>query len=151
MRNRQYAQLIWLLTFFTGLTLVINVCIYQGYAQQFYLELQYSILALFIAFPLVCDILPAYKNISAIGILSKCAILCFIRIHDTAVQYTERLNWQRSVLKDTKGKLIISEQKVPMPLLKMSWGSAFEFWALSTLKEKETRSIIIEEQPNEFD
>ncbi len=150
-REKKYAKVLLFAAFFITLLGIINISYYDGQAQQFYLEPQYTILVVFIAFPFVYDVLPGFKSYSKVLIFLAVGVLCCIRIYHTADEYQERLDWQRTVLKTTSEKLILSEQKVPMKLLKMSWGSSFEFWALSTIEQHETRSVIIEEKPGEFD
>jgi hypothetical protein len=46
----------------------------------------------------------------------------------------------------------MSEKEVPMDTLIMSWGSSFEFWLLSSLRNPDApRSIVIDEDPARFD
>lgn len=133
------------------LVLLINVCYFYG-QDQFYLEPQYSILPIFISYPLVYDIFPKFKSKKIpVFIVASVVLLSFIRIINTARLYTERLNWDKNILKSTTGKIILKEKDVPMNLLKLSWGSSYEFWLLSTMENKQSRSIIIEQTTGEFD
>ena len=67
-----------------------------------------------------------------------------VRIYYYHIPITNRLNWQRTFLAKHEGKkLIVHERHAPMDTLMMSWGSAYEFWLLSTIETGETASIAI--------
>ena len=82
-------------------------------------------------------------------------IIGLIRIYATHPMYTKRLNVYRNFLKATENstqkKLIIPASVAPMNTLLMTWASSYEFWLLSTIEKGESRSVIIEEKPGEFD
>ncbi len=69
------------------------------------------------------------------------------RVFSISNIYNDRLDWQKQFLIKTEKlenkKLVVSEEKVPMKILKMSWATPYEFWLISTLENKQTRSIII--------
>jgi hypothetical protein len=151
LKKRKFMRLLLFAASSLVLVALINVCYFYG-QFQFYLEPQYSILSIFISFPLVYDILPQVKIKIIPVFLVSCIILCSVfRIFNSARIYTERLNWFRKELSLTSGKVIIKEQDVPIKILKLTWGSAYEFWLLSTLETNQSRSVIIEGIPHEFD
>jgi hypothetical protein len=70
--------------------------------------------------------------------------------------WTNRIQWERTVLEETKNrphrKLVLSEQQAPMNILKLSWGSPYEFLMLSSLAHPDSaRCLIIDEHPERFD
>jgi hypothetical protein len=154
LRTRAYGKLALLLVFFFGLLFLINVSYAQG-AEQFYLEPQYMILALFVSFGLVYDVFPLMKEKATAAVVAVVALLAFFRIAHAHSFYSERVDWFRSYLKETRAdthrKIVLPQQFVPMDKLRMSWGSAYEFWLLSTMEQGESRSVIIEEQPGSLD
>lgn len=152
LRNRRFGKLFLFAGFFLGLTALINVVNYSGSAQQFYLEPQYSLLAVFVGVVATYDLLPAFrKPLLPTLALNLILLLCFVRIVQTGKEYTARLSWYRETMQQTPDKTILAESATPVPLLKMTWGSAYEWWLLSTLETGQTKSLIIEEKPGEFD
>ncbi|MBO9703530.1 MAG: hypothetical protein J7604_25200 [Sporocytophaga sp.] len=140
--KKEYLKLGFFTLSIIGFTLFINVCYFRG-AEQFYLEPQYSILAIFIAFPLSYDIMPILKTKYSTLLLSLIIVTCIGRILITERIYSKRLDWYRSFLKGNNNeKMIVNQKKVPMDLLKMGWSSALEFWLLSTIENKSTASIV---------
>ncbi len=126
----------------------------QG-ADQFYLENQYQVLSIFVCLPLIYDVLPAMTPAHrAYPILALICIMGLFRIYAQRTDYQQRLEWERQLMEKTaempQPKLILTGAW-PKDILKMAWASSYEFWLLSTLDHHASRSIIIEEQPGEYD
>lgn len=153
--QKKYQKLLLSLAAFLGFVMLINVSYPDG-SYQFYIEPQYAILTVYIAVPFCYDIIPAISKKGIImAALPVMLLLCLIKIYNTHKEYTTRMSWYQSVLDKTAGrsnkKLIMKAGSDPLHLVKMDWASAYEFWLLSTLKTGNSRSIIIEERPGEFD
>ncbi|MEN9522114.1 MAG: hypothetical protein RL065_491 [Bacteroidota bacterium] len=153
--KKSFIKLLLFGSFFFGYLLIVNVS-HQGGGDQFYLESQYLVLMFLLGVPFLYDVLPNMKN----SFIAKAALLIivsigFIRIYYTHYQYTERLNWYQQTItqvnKIPTQKVIIKQSNVPMQKIILSWGSAYEFWLLSTIEQKKSASIIIAEQNAEFD
>jgi hypothetical protein len=153
---KKYLHLGLVCSFFLGYLFIVNSSMSKG-AEQFYIENQYLILSVFVILPLVYHVLPHLKKPNmTYFIVSFVAFVAFIRIFATHNTYTNRLEWERNLLVTTANlpqkKLIITKAKQPdNNLLLMNWGTAYEFWLLSTIEQGESRSLILEEAPNEFD
>ncbi len=153
--KKRWIKLLLLLGFYLGFS-ILMIGTYPNGADQFYLEPQYSILSFFIVLPLSYELLPSVKRqITFVIIIIFIIMVSLTRIWNAHHHYTARLNWFRDILKNTtvtnSQKIIIPKQKVPMERVLMTWGSSYEFWLLSTIEQGISRSIIIEEAPNEFD
>ncbi|MEO7174339.1 MAG: hypothetical protein ABIV51_00905 [Saprospiraceae bacterium] len=149
LRKKAYLKLSYFAACFFGFMLLINVT-NAGGADQFYLEPQYSILTVFLAFPLVYDLFPTISYRSKNVILTVVVLCCFYRIFAIGGYYQNRLDWYRTTMQTSHAKLILQESEIPMGLIKMAWASSFEFWLLSTIEQNSTRSIIVENVPEEF-
>lgn len=136
--------------------LMVNVPFHQG-DNQFYLENLYLPLALFVAVPLVFDVLPAL--LTERGLFLALPLLVFVQlahIYRSHQPWTERLRWEQEFLQKTAGlpqrKLLLTEQQVPMDKLILSWGASYEFLLLSALEHPDSaRCIIVDEAPERFD
>jgi hypothetical protein len=154
-KQRLYNKIFLLSSYFVGFCFVVNVS-YPNGAAQFYLENQYLILSFFVCLPFTFEVLPQIKNSKIqYGILCMIFAIGIFRIINTHQFYTNRLNWNRNLLLQTEvlpnKKLIISSSKAPEDTLLMTWASSYELWLLSTIEKGISRSIIIEENENEFD
>lgn len=155
LKHRLYFKLFLLFGFFLGFCLLVNVSYPDG-ANQFYLENQYLLLGFFVALPFVIDVLPKLKTPNfQLVVTSVICIIGIYRVYNAHDIYTTRLNWNRNLLSSTSNlsnkKLILTANQAPVDTLFMTWGSSFEIWLLSTIETGISRSIIIEESPNEFD
>jgi len=144
--SRQILKLLLFTGCFVGYSIVVNIG-QKGASHQFYIESQYLVLSFFTILPLVTEVLPKVNNKLQVAILAFVILASLTRIQQTHTIFTKRLEWQRNFLAETKfmanNKFILQRKDVPMDLLLESWGSAFEFWLLSTLESGETRSIYI--------
>jgi hypothetical protein len=127
-------------------TLLINTT-YPNGTQQFYIENFYLPLSLFVILPLVYDVLPSLRVRTAMCSLILLLILRITHISYSSTPFTYRLRWMRNEINKTSlsehPKIIIPEHTVPLNVLMTTWGSAYEFWLLSTLENGRTCSIII--------
>ncbi|MFN0037855.1 MAG: hypothetical protein ACKVUS_22555 [Saprospiraceae bacterium] len=141
--------------------LLVNVPFHEAVGQQFYMENLYLPLAVFASVPLVFDVLRGQNGSEhlarnaaiALGIL--CAANLF-RIAQAHRPWTERLRWEQTFLKETaprpRRKILLSDKQAPMGLLKMSWGSPYEFLLLSSLAHPDSaRCILVTDNPERFD
>lgn len=154
--QRKWKKLMLLAGMFFGYLLLVNVSYYQG-MPQFHIESFYLPLSVFVILPLVFDVFPLIKKrpimLTLLGL-----ILCIRIIHIGSLHkpYSNRLVLQNKMLDkleklDSK-KLVLDQKDVPLDTLIMSWGSSFEFWLLSSLRNPEApRSIVIDEDPARFD
>jgi hypothetical protein len=154
--QKKWRKLLLLNAFFFGYLLLVNVSIPESY-HRFYLENLWLPLGLFVAVPLVFDVLPHFleKEKSrrwAFGLLIFCVAARLLNIGLAHRPWTARLDWERSFLKETSAlprkKMLLSESQVPMDKLLLSWGSSFEFMLLSSLHHPDsTRLITVDEDP----
>jgi hypothetical protein len=149
-RHRAWRKLTLTFGFFFGYLLMVNVSYPQG-AEDFYIENLYLPLSLFVIVPLVLDVLPALPLRWATAAVAGILLLRVLHIGLHHAPYTARLNWERDFLKNTPAdKLIFPNSAAPMDTLMMNWGTSYEFWLLSTVESGHTRSILIDEDPQQF-
>jgi len=149
-RRKAWTKLALTAGFFFGYLLVVNVS-YPDYGESFYMENLYLPLGLFVIVPFVLDVLPAWPVRWATGIVAAMLLLRVVHIGLNHEKFTARLEWERNYLAQTTsegaGKMIVSERAAPMDTLMMSWGTAYEFWLLSTVEQGETRGLLIDVDP----
>lgn len=139
-----------------GYMLLVNVPFHAG-DNQFYLENLYLPLALFVAIPLVFDVLPGLLSAGGAFVsISLLTIFQLFHIYHSHRPWTERLHWEQEFLHKTAGlqhrKLLVTEQQVPMDTLVLSWGTSYEFLMLSALEHPDSaRCILVDEAPERFD
>lgn len=154
-RRRLFGKLFLMLAFFAGLSFLINIA-YVRDAPKSYLENQYQLLAIFAALPLAYDLFPRIKkNWVKAALIGLIAAACLLRVYGAHTPYEKRLDWLRGFLAESasleRKKRILRADQVPVKKLVMTWGCSYETWLLSTLEQGETRSLLIEEKPGEFD
>lgn len=149
--SRNLNKLLVFALYFTGYLLLVNVCYPTSATPDFYIENLYAPLALFIAIPLVFDVLPKLSKEKMVIYLSSLLILVsLVRIYVVGGKYTARLSYEEQLLSQYGNKkTIISLKKVNTNILEETWGAPFEFWLLSTLKNNSTASILIDEIPQD--
>lgn len=151
--QKKWNKLLLFNVFFFGYLLLVNISIPNGY-HRFYLENLYLPLSLFVAVPLVFDVLPRFGENGewpkwGFAVLAVCLAVRLFNIGLAHRPWTARLDWERNFMRENPGKLLLPESKVPMDKLLLSWGSSFEFMLLSSLDNPSgTRMIAIEEDPN---
>jgi len=143
-----------IISFVFGYLFLVNISFPNG-GPNFFVESKYILLSLFVSIPIIFNI---YPKIAIRPVFITIAVIIFIRlihIYNTHDLYTARLGWLRNTLDKTEGfqnkKLIISEDEVPMDTLLMSWGTSYEFLLLSTIENRNPRSIIVSDNPDKFD
>jgi hypothetical protein len=153
--QKKWFKLLLFSSFFLGYLLLVNVSIPESF-HRFYLENLYLPLSLFVAVPLVFDVLPHFGKKGdwprwGFAVLAVFLAARLLNIGIAHRPWMARLDWQREFLREHAGKLLVPENSVPMKQLFMSWGSSFEFMLLSSLENpNETRLIAIDEDPNRF-
>ena len=68
-----------------------------------------------------------------------------IRLYDipsASTEYTQRLDFYRSLLSDTKGKLLIEEQELNPPVPLITWSASDELLLLSALNNADSARCI---------
>lgn len=151
--QKKWRKLLLFNAFFLGYLLLVNVSFPDGF-HQFYVENLYLPLGLFVAVPLVFDVLPHFgKNGDwpkwGFAALAVCLAVRVAHIGLAHRPWTERLDWERNFMKENSGKLLVPESRVPMDKVLLSWGSSFEFMLLSSLENPDsTRLIAIDEDPS---
>lgn len=151
-QKREYAKLSIFLFFILGYLLLINVSYPDNATSPFYIENMYLPLAVFIALPLIYDILPLYRSkMIPITLFAWILITGCIRIYATHALYSERVDWERKFIQaNGDKKLLINSKEEPMNILVMTWGTPYEFWLLSTIETGKTASVIINDDPDQL-
>ncbi|HAD12936.1 MAG TPA: hypothetical protein DCF33_10935 [Saprospirales bacterium] len=158
-RQHRFTQAAFMALWPLGFVLLVNVPFHDSIGKQFYMENLYLPLAVYAAVPLMFLVFNQPKeglSNRAFWVLFVLFGLSFWRISQAAKEWNLRLRWERQLLQTTHSrplkKLIIQESQVPMDLLKMSWGSPYEFLLLSALEHPDSaRCVIITDQPSRYD
>lgn len=150
LKRRQFVALFWFFLFFTGYLLLINSS-YPDPAnlRHFYLEHMYLPLGTMTLLALAHTGILNHINTSG-----SILILLFLAIRLTHIgtyhqYFTDKIAWQRQFLLAQPTDKIIYAEKDVLDVRKLiyTWGSAEEFWLLSTLELGETRSVGIFDNP----
>jgi hypothetical protein len=151
--QKNWRKLLLLNAFFFGYLLLVNVSIPDSF-HRFYLENLWLPLGLFVAVPLVFDVVPHFGNRGEWPkhAFVALAVVLAVRIFQIGLSHrpwSARLGWERQFMQNNPGKWLVSERQIPMDTLLMSWGSSFEFALLSSLENPTgTRLIAIDEDPS---
>jgi signal transduction histidine kinase len=153
--TQSWLKLSWMLLFFFGYLLLVNVSLLGGVAR-FYVELQYQPLAFFIAIPFAIDVLPAMRlRRTAIVLLALlfASRLALIVYH--SVPYRERLGWHRAMIERLSlregNRYLIEESDAPVKKLILTWGSSYESLLVSSIEgPKKSITYQIDEEPERF-
>lgn len=127
---------------------LINGAFFWG-AEQFYIESYYTTISIFLAVPLLFDVLPSWKSKQLAGfIVVGIVAIRLLHIGYTSRVYERRLDWNRQMLSQSRSyggsKFIIKQEDIPMDKLLMTWGSPFETVMLSALESPDsTRTLLI--------
>lgn len=152
--RKKYLRLIYIIFFIVSYILLVNITFPEG-AVHFFAESKYILLSIFIIMPLVYDIYQEISFKASFYVLILVIMVRIIHISECHTLYSARLDILREVIDKTKNldnkKLIFRQSDFPMDTMMMTWSSAYEFWLLSALENKEQRSIIIDENPERFD
>lgn len=130
---------------------IVNISYPGPHTPDFYRENMYIPLGLFLALPLVYDILPRINKTLTIGILILIASTGLFRIYEMRGSYKGRIDWFRGYMTENGNRKIIgSALNMPQGTMIMSWASSYEFWLLSTIEKGESASIILEDNIDEY-
>lgn len=149
--QRKYFRLTYIMAFFFGYLMLVNVSYPEGDTQQFYIENLYLPLSIFLLVPIIFDILPLLKQNTILLSLGLILMIRIIHIGTNNEKYTDRLEWMKNYMHQTSElknkKLIIDQKSVPIDTLMMTWATPYEFWLLSTCESNISRSILIIDNP----
>lgn len=138
-----------LFCFFIGYLLLINVSLPDG-DFSFHMESFYMPLSLFVSIAFIYDILPLLTKKRGIALLFFIVSCRLVHIGFQHQKFTNPIEWKEALIQETahleNKKLVIYCKDAPDNLM-LTWGSAFEFWMLSTLETGVSRSIIIYDDP----
>ena len=144
-KGREWKQLVLFACSMPGYLLLMNISYPGADIPVFNMENYYLPMAIFIAIPLVFDVMPLLAErklampLLVLIILTGCARIFFV--HQS---YSDRLVWERNLLnKYQDKKVIIAGAKMPIGMDMMIWGIPYECWLLSTIEKGKTASIII--------
>ncbi len=124
---------------------LVNITFQDGNTPAFYLENFYLLFGLFVAVPLVLNVLPvANTGRLPMVVLVLLILSSALRVYSFHGRYVQRISWEREYLEANSGeKLLVSSSTVPMDILVYTWATPYEFWLLSTVEQKTTASITI--------
>ncbi|MCW3123296.1 MAG: hypothetical protein JWQ38_2788, partial [Flavipsychrobacter sp.] len=151
-RAKEVKKLWFFIASVIGYLALVNISYPTAATPQFYMESLYTPLAIFIALPLVFDVLPAWGNgrfilpVMALIIATGC-----IRMYTTHTPYTARLNYERKIL-DQYGeqKVILNSKHFDEQMLQMLWGTPYEFLLLAECERNTPASILIDNNPAKY-
>jgi hypothetical protein len=148
-KERYKVKFALLFGFVLGYLLLINVSLPDG-DFSFHMESFYMPLSLFISIAFIYDILPLLTKKRGIALLFFIVSCRLVHIGFEHQKFTNPIEWKEALIKETahleNKKLVIYSKDAPENLM-LTWGSAFEFWMLSTLETGVSRSIIIYDDP----
>lgn len=150
LRRKEKLKLGFVAVFLLGYILLVHVCFSGQDTPNFYMENMYLVAGVFLALPLVYDLLPALsgRRLPAMGLASLLAVFALVRIWLAQAPYTNRLAWMNDFLKlHQNEKLLTGTPPEAKDLLLMTWGTPYEFWLLSTTTTGRTASLIINDDP----
>lgn len=151
--KKEWKRLAFFIVSFAGYLALVNISYAFRSTPSFYIENLYLPLGVFLALPLVFDVLPVLEKrnlalpVFSLILLSGCA-----RVWAVHSRFTARLDYERAILKQYGDKKIVLDwRKVNAGILQMLWGTPYEFWLLSTVEQGKTASIIIDDNPKRLD
>lgn len=154
-QNRYFIAI--LLSGFTVAHLLL-ICTTNSTADKFYLENLILPIGIFLLLPLTDFVLKKIENykfafVSLLIIIIATRLVFIFNAHSL---YTGRLVWYSSTFKIMEQKntqrMILSEKRIPMNILIMTWASGYESLMLSSLDGPDmAKSLIIDENLAQFD
>lgn len=148
---KKYLHAILMSFFLLGVCFIINVNYATG-VDQFYIESQYLILVVFVAFPFAYFLAPNLKLKPWLRAFMMVSIfISLLRIVVTSEVYKDRLACARKIAEESPTKRIMVLSDAQRHILKYTWGISFEVWLLSTLEHPKTRSVVYEDSIGQFD
>lgn len=139
-----------LINFFTWFYLFVINTSFADNNLKFYMESHYLMLGFFISFPLCFEVFPSINRtailicVFIIGIFIRCIdITTNHKFFTSRITYLENLQSQTNNLRDKK--LLIHDSQIKIDTLLLTWGTAYENWLISSLKNPNNqRSILID-------
>lgn len=148
LKDKQYKMAFFFSGMVLGYLLLVNTSYPTDKTPAFYIEVLYLPLGLFLALPLLFDLLPAWRTQYAAAMVVLIMISGGWRIYSSHSLYTARVNWERRFLQQYgHKKMIVSSKTAGAAHLQMLWGTPYEFWLLSTMENGYSASIIIDDSP----
>jgi len=136
-----------------GYQMLVNVS-YAETKFQFHLENQSLPVSFFLLLAWCTDVLPDLNKGLSIALLSLVLALQCTHIAWVHDKFTHRLEWERAFMRETKdrqpSKLILQETEAHRDDLIMTWATSFEIWLLSTIENGETRSLMVDDNPENW-
>ncbi|MEO0897241.1 MAG: hypothetical protein AAFY71_12625 [Bacteroidota bacterium] len=150
-RKKSWLKLALLVVGVLGYQMLVNIS-YAETKFQFHLENQSLPVSFFLLLAWCTDVLPTLKQrFSMISLAVVLAVQCG-HITLSHQKFTKRLNWERKFMADTSNqvpsKIILRETEYHREQLIMTWATSFEMWLLSTVETGETRSLMVEDNPD---
>ncbi len=147
--NREWRKLAFFVLSVAGYLFLVNVCYPTKATPTFYIENLYLPIGVFLALPLVFDVLPFLeKKRLAFPVFVLILLTGCVRLYATHSVFTERLNLERDVIaKYNNKKVVIGSENVDADLLQMLWGTPYEFLLLGESENNKAASIIIDDKP----
>jgi hypothetical protein len=136
---------------FIGYLALINISYPFNTTPDFYIESLYLPLGVFIALPLIFDVLPHPRTQRfALPLLGLIVLSGCMRLYMLRPLYAARLAYERALL-DTWGtqKVIVNATAADTAALLMTWGAPYELLLLSQIERHIPASIIIDENPDQ--
>lgn len=152
--RKQWWKALLVFTFCIGTLLLLHIGSPKA-SYRFYAEVNYMPLVLFLVIPFLFDIVPAIRSPKLL--LTLFAAVLFLRlntIYHNHQPYRERIDWVKTTMttqseKYAGSQLWIEKEKIPMDMLKMSWGVAYESLLLSAMDGDEiSKTLVILNHPN---
>ena len=146
MKYKRWFELLLSGGFFIAYLLLVNMS-YPGGEHQFYLENLYLPLTIFVAFPLVYDLMPKLKMTYAAYAFILVVAIRLADIYYTHNFYEERVDYLYGLIDEVQAgedsKVLLKEQEADKEALMMTWAVPYEVWVLSTYRDQESASIIL--------
>lgn len=154
LKYQQYKKLVLCYAFVFGYVALINITHDQG-GFGFYMESLYLPISIFVIVPLMFDVMPHFTFPLQFSGLIFIFLTRIVSIQQAHIPFSQRIELEKNFLAKTENlpqkKLLIDEKDTPLDTLKMSWGTPYEFWLLSTIDLHETRSIVITDNPSSLE
>jgi len=152
-RNKRYLKLFLCYSFVFGFLSLINITHPQ--ADGLFMESMDLVLSIFVLVPLMFDVWPRISFPLQVSVLAVIISARIISLQQAHIPWSQRLAWEKKLLEKTENlpqkKIIIDEKEVPLDVLKITWGTPYEIWLLSSIESNETRSVLVTENPADFD
>jgi len=147
--HKQWARLLFFAGSVAGYILLVNISYPSKETASYYMENLYLPVSMFLALPLVFDVLPApaVRRFALPLFVLIIATFC-VRIYAGQSVFGTRLNEERKVLAEyDEKKIILSSKRVNTDVLQMLWPAPYELLLLSACEKGKAASVIIDDDP----